>query len=131
MGLFNKFANWLEEQERQQRIEKEKQLRCALDELADEWANDEEWQRVDKELDEEIELLHMMEFLMDECILIGYLEAEERSLQYCEKLLIENDLVYDYFDWKRDLVIEEYGEDCDLLDEIDEQEEAMLRKIRY
>lgn len=131
MGLFNKFANWLEEQERQQRIEKEKQLRCALDELADEWSNNEEWQRMDKELDEEIELLHMMEFLMDECILIGYLEAEERSLQYCEKLLIENDLVYDYFDWKRDLVIEEYGEDCDLLDEIDEQEEAMLRKIRY
>ena len=131
MGLFNKFANWLEEQERQQRIEKEKQLHRALDELADEWANDEEWQRVDKELDEEIELLHMMEFLIDECILIGYLEEEERSLQYCEKLLIENNLVYDYFDWKRDLVIEEYGEDCDLLDEIDEQEEAMLRKIRH
>lgn len=131
MGLFNKLSNWLEETERKQRIEEVKRINNALDELVDKWHEDEEMQRLDKELDEEIELLHMMEFLMDECILIGYLEAEERSLQYCEKLLIENDLVYDYFDWKRDLVIEEYGEDCDLLDEIDEQEEAMLRKIRY
>ena len=126
MRLFNKFANWWEEQKRQERIEEEKRLKKM-----------EEFRRMWKKWDDEMELSFMEDFLRNECILIGYLEEEECTLQYCEKLLIENNLVHAYFDWRRNLIIED-GEDYDslsetekqMLDEIDEQEEAIIEKIR-